>query len=160
MLSLFAGNKYNTPSIEVSYFNNSAMRIQLWELNSYGAFNFLQLSTFFNLTNQIHPCLRKTWDFSNKFYNKSNISLNLKYSFASTLSCTLYSWFLKRKIHCVKSVQIRSFFWSVFSCLRTEYRDLRSKSPYSVRIQENTDQRKLRILTLQAEVRICGYRNL
>ena len=26
--------------------------------------------------------------------------------------------------HCVKSVQIRSFFWSVFSCIRTKYRDL------------------------------------
>ena len=35
-----------------------------------------------------------------------------------------------------------SFFWSVFSCIRTEYRDLLSKSPYSVRIQENTDQKK------------------
>ena len=23
--------------------------------------------------------------------------------------------------HCVKSVQIQSFFWSVFSCIRTEY---------------------------------------
>ena len=31
--------------------------------------------------------------------------------------------------HCVKSVQIRSYFWSVFSCIRTEYGDLRSKSP-------------------------------
>ena len=29
--------------------------------------------------------------------------------------------------HCVKSVQIRSFFWSAFSCIRTEYGDLRSK---------------------------------
>ena len=28
------------------------------------------------------------------------------------------------KIHCVKSVQIRSYFWSVFSCIRTEYGDL------------------------------------
>ena len=28
--------------------------------------------------------------------------------------------------HCVKSVQIRSFFWSVFSCIRAEYGDLRS----------------------------------
>ena len=27
--------------------------------------------------------------------------------------------------HCVKSVQIRSFFWSVFSCIRTEYRKIR-----------------------------------
>ena len=27
--------------------------------------------------------------------------------------------------HCVKSVQIGSFFWSIFSCTRTEYGDLR-----------------------------------
>ena len=26
--------------------------------------------------------------------------------------------------HCVKSVQIRSYFWSVFSCIRIEYGDL------------------------------------
>ena len=49
---------------------------------------------------------------------------------------------------CMKSVQIRKFFWSVFSCVWTEYRDLRSKSPYSVRIQQNTDQKKLRIWAL------------
>ena len=29
---------------------------------------------------------------------------------------------------CMKSVQIRSFFWSVFSCIRTEYRP--EKTPY------------------------------
>ena len=28
--------------------------------------------------------------------------------------------------HCVKSVQIRSYFWSVFSCIRIEYWDLRN----------------------------------
>ena len=28
------------------------------------------------------------------------------------------------KNHCVKIVQIRSYFWSVFSRIRTEYRDL------------------------------------
>ena len=38
------------------------------------------------------------------------------------------------KSHCVKSVQIQSFFWSVFSRIRTEYVYLRSKSPYSARI--------------------------
>ena len=32
--------------------------------------------------------------------------------------------------HCVKSVQIRSFFWSVFSCIRTEYGDLRNTEKY------------------------------
>ena len=52
------------------------------------------------------------------------------------------------QIYSVKSVQIRSFFWSVFSNIRTEYEDLRSKSPYSLRIQENTDHNKLRIWAL------------
>ena len=51
-------------------------------------------------------------------------------------------------IHCVKIVQIRSLFWSVFSCTRTKHGNLRSKSPYSVQIQENTDQKKLGIWTL------------
>ena len=41
----------------------------------------------------------------------------------------------------MENVQIRSFFWSVFSCIRTEYRELQSKCPYQVRIQENTDQK-------------------
>ena len=29
--------------------------------------------------------------------------------------------------HCVKSVQIRSFFWSVFSCIRIEHRKVRTR---------------------------------
>ena len=33
-------------------------------------------------------------------------------------------------LHCVRSVQIRSFFWSVFSCIRTEYGDLCSVMGY------------------------------
>ena len=45
------------------------------------------------------------------------------------------------KIHSVKSVQIRIFFLPVFSCIRTEYEDLH-KCPYSVWIQENTEQKK------------------
>ena len=53
-------------------------------------------------------------------------------------------------LHFVKSVQIRSFFWSLFSCIRTEYGDLLRKSPYSVRVQKNTDQKNLLILTLHA----------
>ena len=32
------------------------------------------------------------------------------------------------------------FFWSVFFDFRTKYGDLQSKSPYSVRMRENTDQ--------------------
>ena len=30
--------------------------------------------------------------------------------------------------HCVKSVQIQSFFWSVFSCIRTKYRKIRTRT--------------------------------
>ena len=30
--------------------------------------------------------------------------------------------------HCVKCVQIRSYFWSVFSCIRTEYRKIRTRN--------------------------------
>ena len=41
-----------------------------------------------------------------------------------------------RSQHCVKSVQIQSHFWSVFSCIGTEYGELLRKSPYSVQIQE------------------------
>ena len=44
--------------------------------------------------------------------------------------------------HFVTSVQIRSFFWSLFPSIRTEYGDLLLKSPYSVKICENTDQKK------------------
>ena len=43
--------------------------------------------------------------------------------------------------HCMKIVQTRISFWSAFSCIRTEYGDSRSKSPYSVGIQENTGQK-------------------
>ena len=50
--------------------------------------------------------------------------------------------------HCVKSVQIRRFFWSVFSLVRNEYGEILHISLYSVRMWENTDQKKLRIWTL------------
>ena len=46
--------------------------------------------------------------------------------------------FIMALAHCVKSVQIRSYFWSVSSCIRTEYERI---SPYSVEIQENMDQK-------------------
>ena len=45
-------------------------------------------------------------------------------------------------------LEIRSYFWSAFSCIWTEYVDLLRKSSYLARIQENTDQKLLRIWTL------------
>ena len=50
--------------------------------------------------------------------------------------------------HCVKSVQMRSFFWSVFSRIRAEYEEKRIISPYSIQMRENTDQNKLCIWIL------------
>ena len=50
--------------------------------------------------------------------------------------------------HCVKCVQIRSFPWSIFSRIWTEYGEILGISPYSVRMRENTDQKKLHIWTL------------
>ena len=50
-------------------------------------------------------------------------------------------YFNREVTHCVKSVQIRGYFWSICSCIRIEYEDLRSKSPCSIRIQENADQK-------------------
>ena len=67
---------------------------------------------------------------------------------------TYFPWFLKWNYfymtwicHCVKIVQIRIFL-PLFSRIQTEYRDLLRKSPYSVRIRENKDHKKLRIWTL------------
>ena len=51
------------------------------------------------------------------------------------------NWLTIYSLHCVKSVQMRKFSWSVFSCIRTEYWDLLCKSPYSVQRQENMDHK-------------------
>ena len=59
--------------------------------------------------------------------------------------------------HCVKSVQIRSFFWSVFSCIQTEYGDLLSKYLYSVRTHENTNHKKLHTSTFFTQ---CKLKNI
>ena len=43
---------------------------------------------------------------------------------------------------------MRSYFWSVFSRIWTKYREILRTSPYSVRMRENTDQKKLCVWTL------------
>ena len=61
-------------------------------------------------------------------------------------ACNLTKILLRYKIfQCAKSVQIQSFFWSVFSRIRTEYGEIFRISPYSVRMRKNTDQEKPRI---------------
>ena len=42
------------------------------------------------------------------------------------LRCIVFNDTVLASWHCVKSVQIRSYFWSVFSRIRTEYGEIRS----------------------------------
>ena len=77
-------------------------------------------------------------------------SQNSRQRWGSTLSIH-QSRGLHVNFHCVKNVQIRSFFWSVFSRIRTEYGEIQSISPYSVWMRENTDQKKHRIRTLSTQ---------
>ena len=44
-------------------------------------------------------------------------------------------------VHCMKSDQIQSYFWSVFSGIQTEYGEILRISRCSVRMRENTDQK-------------------
>ena len=44
-------------------------------------------------------------------------------------------------LQCVKSVRHWNFFWPVCSRIRADCEELQSKSPYSVRIWENTDKK-------------------
>ena len=73
-------------------------------------------------------------------------------------SCLPFSLSINLCLHCVKIVQMRSFFWSVFSCIRAEYGDIRSKSQYLVRIQENTDHKNSLFDTFHAVLVVVNIR--
>ena len=51
-------------------------------------------------------------------------------------------------------------FWSTFSHIRTEYGEMRSISPYSVRMPENADQKKHRIWTLFTQLDLSNLIHL
>ena len=78
-----------------------------------------------------------------------NLFLRICSNFLLKTNCNKSVWFQAwRRLyqpHCVKSVQIRSFFWSVSSRIPTEYREILGIPPYSVRMRDNKDQKKLRI---------------
>ena len=65
------------------------------------------------------------------------------------LTClTGFSIRLRKKVvglHCVKSIQIRSFLWSAFSGIRTEYGDLRS---LNLLIQSQCGKIRTRIISV------------
>ena len=91
--------------------------------------------------------LNVTWTYIKRLlYFLDTFGLNSTSSLNSGMHPNSQWSFLKT--HYLKHVQIRIFFWSAFSCIWTEYEDLLRKSPDSVPIQKNTDQKKLRICTL------------
>ena len=62
-----------------------------------------------------------------------------------------------QKFHCMQCPNAEVF-WSVFSHIRTEYGEIRSISPYSVRMRENMDQKKTRYLdTFHAVFLLAKY---
>ena len=49
------------------------------------------------------------------------------YTISLSKSCIIEFTDELTHLNCVKSVQIQSFFWSVFPCIRTEYRKIRTR---------------------------------
>ena len=78
------------------------------------------LSLYVGLT-RTKPKFRAFENFKSRLSSSVHISAILIIQMWQNFMTSYPSW------HCVKSVQIRSYFWSVFSCIRTEYGDLRSK---------------------------------
>ena len=90
--------------------------------------------------NNISRLLRKIYfkaDTAILWESKVPVSNTISKTSMANFQSLLFHKIFQALYHCVKSVQKRSFFWSVFS-----------RSLYSVRMRENTDQKKLRIWTL------------
>ena len=123
----FSGISYLIENIGISklYFSVQPLpqKINFFTKSIWGIF---QISVYF---------LKKTLTV-NFIVSVVTINFSSKITFARFYVATIFPY-----MNCVKSVHIRSFFWSLFSCIWTEYGHLRSKSPYSVQIQDNTDQK-------------------
>ena len=113
-------------------FNRSKVKTRCF---SREALCHLQNLTYYNLDNKIF------------YLNKNQIKLAILV--VPRHKC-------RKRTHCVKSVQIRSFFWSAFCCIRTEYENLRSKSLHSVRIQENTYLDTFHAV-IRAVINLCSF---
>ena len=100
-------------------------------------FSSFQQSVYFILQSLNIRILKANWHFNTAF--SQNVIFGTFLALVSQISQESTAW---------KSVQIQSFFWSVFSRIQTEYGYLRSKSPCSAQMKKNTDQKKLRIWTL------------
>ena len=74
---------------------------------------------------------------------------------------TSWSWKKIRKRHCLKSIQIRNYFWSVFSCIRDRiWRFTRNNSVFRHFSRSERNQNKHYINWSQTEVSICHFSNV
>ena len=65
----------------------------------------------------------------------------------------------QRKISLREKCPYSELFWSVFSLIRTKYGEIRSISPYAVRMRENADQNnaKYRQFSPSVSLQIMGF---
>ena len=56
-----------------------------------------------------------------------------------SVHCTRKTSFFVQRIHCVKNVQIQSFFWSVFSCIWTRKNSVSERFSRSIYFHSLTD---------------------
>ena len=92
-------------------------------------FFFFRANHYKNLFNKIYSLIQKKFLGVNGSC-QCNSTMHTYNNFTNTFTP-------KGKSHCMKSVQIRSYFWSVFSCILTEYGEIAS-----LRIQ--SEYRKIR----------------
>ena len=91
-------------------------------------------------------------------WNMTSISFsNIFFTWPSQLFSRIISYgdsCFRLHLHCVKGVHIRSFFWSVFSLIWTEYGEISSYLSVFSPGAEKYDQKKLRIWTIFTQ---CDY---
>ena len=113
------------------------IQVFLSNLLFFEKFSSFQQSVYFILQSLNISILKVNWHFNTAF--SQNVIFGRFLALVSQISQESTAW---------KSVQIQSFFWSVFSHIQTEYGEIIRISPYSVRMRENTDQKKLHIWIL------------
>ena len=95
----------------------------------------------------VDPNLQHKWELQTNwvrqntfrnFYRVLAIQISKK---NNELTLVIFSYIqIFQKRHCVKSVQIRSYFWSVFSCIRIEYRKMRTRNNFVFVFTQREDQ--------------------
>ena len=83
----------------------------------------------------------------NLIQKQDNDLIDKIYLYAKDLSEPKHQFLIKKREDAGIKVSKCGVFSGSYFCIWSEYGDLRSKYPHSDRIQENTDQEKLRIWT-------------